>query len=204
MILVFLAMVVTIIVIVIVVKTTKHGSLGHKPWSIEPPEKRAGRKGEITATKLIRSVLREGDCLLSNVRVSYGEKITELDNVIINRYGVFIIEVKSYKGRLRGQEDDYEWKKYKEDGYGNTFVKTVKNPIRQVKRQVYILAKYLQFYGVDVWVEGYALLIQGNSPVDSPRVLKSLQDIDRAIHTEGRNQLDAQTIVAVERALADD
>ena len=107
----------------------------------------------------------------------------------MNNYGVFIIEVKNYKGRLYGNEDDYEWKKYKNDGYGNTFEKDVKNPIKQVKRQVYILAKYLDYYGSRVWVEGYALLIQGNSPVQSTYILSSIDDIDRAIHTPGRNRL---------------
>lgn len=51
--------------------------------------------------------------------------------------------------------------------YGNTFEKNVKNPIKQVKRQTYILAKYLEYYGPRVWVEGYAFLVNGNSPVNS-------------------------------------
>lgn len=58
--------------------------------------------------------------------------------MVINRYGVFIIEVKNYKGELVGNGDDYEWKKYKTTGAGNTYEKTVKNPIRQVKRQIHM------------------------------------------------------------------
>ena len=46
---------------------------------------------------------------------------------------MFIFEVKNYKGQLYGNEDDYNWEKYKDDGYGNTFVKEVKNPVKQVK-----------------------------------------------------------------------
>lgn len=56
-------------------------------------------------------------------------------NVVVNKYGVFIFEVKNYKGQLYGNEDDYNWKKYKDDGYGNTFVKEVKNPIKIVNRK---------------------------------------------------------------------
>lgn len=91
--------------------------------------------------------------------------------------------------------------KYKDDGYGNTFEKNVKNPIKQVKRQIYILAKYLDYYGSRVWVDGYVLLIHGNSPVQSGYVLSSIQDIDRAIHTPGRNCLSKQQTEAISNLL---
>ena len=196
-----LALVTLIVIIAILAALLYQKSFNDEPDFHEAPEKLAGLRGERVATNAIKKVLREDDCLLTNVSVSFDEKDTELDNIVINKYGVFIIEVKSYKGRLHGMEDDYEWKKYKDDGYGNTFVKDVKNPIRQVKRQIYILAKHLQYYGIDVWVEGYVLFVKGNSPVDSPRVLTSLQDIDRAIHTFGRNRLDKKTVNAVRQAL---
>lgn len=164
-------------------------TFGFSEYNIEPGNRRAGRRGEAAATNAIKSVLRDGDLLFTNVEISFEGKPAKLDNVVVNNLGVFIIEVKNYKGRLYGNEDDYEWKKYKDDGYGNTFEKDVKNPIKQVKRQVYILAKYLDYYGSRVWVEGYALLIQGNSPVQSTYILSSINDIDRAIHTPGRNRL---------------
>lgn len=160
----------------------------------ERPERRAGRRGEAIATDVIRQVLREDDHLLSNVRVTIPEKETELDNIVVNKYGVFIIEVKNYKGKLVGAEEDFEWKKYKTTDAGNTFEKTVKNPIRQVKRQIYILARYLDYYGVKVWVKGYTILLEGNRHVDSEYVLKSIGDIDRAIHTPDRTRLDRKTV----------
>lgn len=169
---------------------------------IEPGNRREGRRGEIAATNVIKSVIREGDLLFTNVEVSFENKPAELDNVVINKFGVFIIEVKNYKGRLYGSEDDYEWIKYKADGYGNTFQKRVKNPIKQVKRQVYILAKHLDYYGSRVWVEGYALLMQGNSPVHNKYVLSSIDDIDRAIHTPGRNRLTKQQVDSIAKLIA--
>lgn len=175
------------IVIIIIVAIAKHS--GFPSITIETGNRRVGRRGETAATNAIKSVLRDGDLLFTNIEISFDGKPAELDNVVVNNYGVFIIEVKNYKGRLYGNEDDYEWKKYKDDGYGNTFEKDVKNPIKQVKRQVYILAKYLDYYGTRVWVEGYALLVQGNSPVQSTYILSSIDDIDRAIHTPGRNRL---------------
>lgn len=187
------------IVIIAIIAATK----SDYPDSIyEPPERLAGRCGEEIASNVIRKVLRDGDCLFTNVEISYEDKRTELDNVVVNKYGVFIIEVKNYNGRLVGSEDDYEWQKYHTTDAGNTYVKTVKNPIKQVKRQIYILARFLDYYGEKVWVSGYAILLQGNSPVDSEYILSSLGDIDKAIHTRGRNRLDLRTVEAVAELLS--
>ena len=98
-----------------------------------------------------------------------------------------------------GDIDDYNWEKYKDDGYGNTFVKEVKNPVKQVKRQIYILAKYLE--GYNVWVEGYVILIRSNSPVQSTYILQSVEDIDRAIHTFKRNHLSRDTVESIKKML---
>ena len=187
-----IALVVTLIIALIVALIVK---LVHPDITIditdfiEPGNKRAGRHGEAVAVKAIKSVLRDGDRLFTNVEITFEDKPTELDNVIVNSFGVFIIEVKNYNGKLVGNEDDYEWLKYKTTDAGNTYERAVKNPIKQVKRQVYILAKYLDYYGSRVWIEGYALLIHGNSPVKSTMILSSVDDIDRAIHTPGRHRL---------------
>ncbi len=125
----------------------------------------------------------------------------ELDNIVVNRFGVFIIEVKNYNGYIVGGEDDYEWRKYKTTTAGNTFESNVKNPIKQVKRQVYLLAKYLRYYGSDVWVEGYAFLLQDNSPVDSKYLLRTPDDIDRAVHTKRRRMLSEEEVEEIARLI---
>lgn len=197
MIIAIVAMAIVILVIIIVIDRDNKKPPTYEPWIFETPEKRAGRQGEHIATDIIKSVLREEDYLFTNVSVSYNGKCTELDNIVVNKYGVFIFEVKNYKGRLYGEEDDYNWKQYKDDGYGNTLVKEVKNPIKQVKRQIYILAKYLEYY--HVWVEGYAILIQDNSPVQSKYLLESVKDIDRSIHTFNGNRLSKNTVESIRK-----
>ena len=160
----------------------------------QPGERRAGRQGEALAAQIIRQALHEGDRLFTNVSIEYDGRPAELDNVIVNRYGVFIIEVKNYKGNIIGNEDDYEWRKYKTTSAGNTYEKTVKNPIRQVKRQTYILAHYLEENGARVWIRGYAMLLYGNIPVESEYVLNGREDTERVIHTKDRDILDADTV----------
>ena len=107
-----------------------------------------------------------------------------------------------YDAKLEVSRDEEKGKidEYLEENPGlklqptGVYVKTVKNPIRQVKRQIYILARYLEYYGSRVWVHGYAILLHGNSPVRSEYVLTSKADIDHVIHTVDRRMLDTKTV----------
>ena len=162
--------------------------------NIEDPVKRAGRRGEEIATDIISRVLTDDDILLTNVRISFEGSRSEVDNLIINSHGVFIIEAKNYVGELVGGLDDYEWKKYKTTPGGDIYCKTVKNPIKQVKRQIYILSHILRQHKLDVWVDGYVILLEKNSPVDDNMILESLSDIDKAIHGFGSNRLSDREI----------
>ena len=195
-----------VLIIVLIIRSHPGAGSGRRPsvWeSLFTPEyKQAGNRGEKAAVRVIKSVLRADDRLLTNVRIEYDGKPAELDTVIVNRYGVFIIEVKNYVGRIVGGEDDYEWHKYKMTDAGNIYKKTVKNPIKQVKRQIYILARYLDYYGARVWVKGYAILLQDNSPVESDHLLHSAADIDRAIHTKDRTLLNAAAVDQILKLLS--
>ena len=168
---------------------------------IEPAYKTAGRAGEKAAAFSISRVLRDEDRLFSNVEFEYDGRPCEIDQVIVNRNGVFIIEVKNYEGVLRGGEDDFEWQKTKMTGDGENHVKIVKNPIKQVKRQAYLLAQHLRYYGFDVWVEGYVWLIRGNSPVDGPFVLNSEKDVDREIHARSKRPMSPEKIKQIAKLI---
>ena len=159
---------------------------------VETPEKQAGRMGERIATAVISEVLREDDTLLTNVPVIYNGKQTELDNVIINSNGVFIIEVKNLRGVLSGDEESFDWIQTKSSSAGEFYQKKVKNPIGQVKRQIYILSKYLKKRGIDVWIEGYVFFVERNSPIKNDYVLETRKDIDRAIHRGATQKLSPQ------------
>lgn len=145
----------------------------------------AGKRGEAVVTAEIERVMRKDDYLFTNVKISFNNRETECDNIIVNNFGVFIIEVKNYSGSLSGNENDDEWveRKYFEE-------KNVKNPIKQVRRQIDILSKRLKNNGLRAWIEGYVILIHNNSPVDSKYIIPFKRaEIDRIIHTQGKNKL---------------
>lgn len=109
-------------------------------------KRKAGKEGEILAGKIIHQYLNDQDIILNNVEITVHGKETELDYVVINRDGVFIFEVKNYSGELEENEYD-DWSKYKISSGNNEYVKEVRNPIKQVKREIYLLKELLHIYG---------------------------------------------------------
>lgn len=188
----------------IISSLSSSSSFGTSYEEIQKKEiKYAGNFGEKIANKVIKQALNREDYLLNNVKLNYEGQKTELDNLIINKYGIFIIEVKYYVGRLEGDIDDYEWIKYK-DSYDDTFVKNVKNPIKQVNREVFILSKVLKENSIYNWINGYVYFVNNNSPVDDKAVLNDVDEIIKVLHTSNRKLLsenEIKTILAVIRNL---
>lgn len=156
--------------------------------------KSAGNKGEAMFSNMIRTILRSDDILLKNICLNADGKETEIDNLIINKNGIFIVEIKNYSGRLYGNADDYEWIKKKISPGGKVFTKKVRNPIRQTKRQIYILSQYLKNKNVRIWIKGYTYFINNNSPVEDECVISNIYKLEQIIHEQQNKIYDEKLI----------
>lgn len=154
----------------------------------EDQKRIAGKEGELQAKKILNHYLNENDLLLNNLNISIHGRNTELDYVVINNNGVFIFEVKNFSGKLVGNEDDQYWNKYKISSGNKEYIKEIRNPIKQLKREIYLLKEYLKYYGVDLWIEGYVLFVNMNSPVESEYTVNDKSEIDDILHLR-RNQV---------------
>ena len=154
----------------------------------EDQKRIAGKEGELQAKKILNHYLNENDLLLNNVNISIHGRNTELDYVVINNNGVFIFEIKNFSGKLVGNEDDQYWNKYKISRGDKEYIKEIRNPIKQLKREIYLLKEYLKYYGVDLWIEGYVLFVNMNSPVESEYTVNDKSEIDDILHLR-RNQV---------------
>lgn len=195
----YIAIVVIIILLIWLVSVFINASQ-QTDSTYESSRKVAGRYAEELVANILKQSLKDDDYLFTNIEIEFDGRPAELDFVVVNKCGVFIFEVKNYKGELHGTEDDYEWYKEKRTIENNTYAKMVKNPIKQVKRQVYLLANYLDYYGKKVWVDGYAILLHGNSPVKSDMVISSIDEFNNVIHTHRKNRLtqkDVEDIVNI-------
>ena len=164
------------------------------PHTEEDGKERAGKEGEILAGKMIHQYLNEQDILFNNVEIVVHGRETELDYVVINKNGVFIFEVKNYSGELEGNEDDEYWNKYKISSGNNEYVKEVRNPIKQLKREIYLLKEYLKYYGIDLWINGYVLFVNMNSPIDSDYTINNESELNSILHTRCGQTLNKKQI----------
>lgn len=98
----------------------------------------------------VRYVINDFKC-----RVSY-DKTTQIDHILINAGGVFVIETKNYSGRIYGQEQSLEWTQVL--SYGRVKNKLY-NPIRQNKTHVYHISNLI---GNEAPIVSAVVFVQGN------------------------------------------
>lgn len=193
----FLTVIGIIAGVIIVISVVIFFISGDRNSQDEERERRlAGERGEELVTAEIERVMRKDDYLFTNVEITFKGR-TECDNIIVNNFGVFIIEVKNYSGSLSGNENDDEWveRKYLEE-------KNVKNPIKQVRRQIDILSKLLKNNGLRAWIDGYVIFIRDNSPVNSKYIIPFKRaEIDRIIHTQGKNKLTNEQVEKISEVI---
>ena len=159
-----------------------------------PPHKAAGDAGEDAAQAVIKRILQKGDRCFRNVPLLHDGQETELDFLIINTNGVFIIEVKNFSGEITGHADDRYWEKTKVSQGGNEYVKRIENPIPQIKREERILGQFLRSKKIRVWVKGYVYFLRCNRPFRNRYLLNTGNDIDREIHQETDRMLQEDAI----------
>ena len=77
----------------------------------------------------------------NNVTIPTGNGTTQIDHVIVSRYGIFVVETKNYKGWIYGDEKAAKWTQVL---YGKKFL--FQNPLRQNYRHTKALSEFL---GID-------------------------------------------------------
>ena len=113
----------------------------------------AGITGERIATKVL-STLPDGYTVFQNVIVTYDHKKSEIDNIVVGRSGVFIVEVKNHNSHIEGDLKGTYWTQHKVGRGGTPYTDEMYNPVKQVGTQIYCLANYLRQNGVNTYIEG--------------------------------------------------
>ena len=84
--------------------------------------------------------------VLINLYIPNKEKTTEIDSILINQYGIFVIESKGYSGWIFGNENDKNWTQviynYKKRFY---------NPIIQNRNHIKNLSNILEVEDMDIF-----------------------------------------------------
>ncbi|MFD2631830.1 nuclease-related domain-containing protein [Idiomarina piscisalsi] len=118
--------------------------------------KRSGAKGELKTLKLLEK-LPDSYVLFNQVDVPNSRAkrgFTELDLIVVGPNGVFVVEVKNNNSKVTGDEQSPNWIAHKVGRKGGRYTAKVRNPIKQLKKQVHVLAEHLKKNRASTWIDG--------------------------------------------------
>lgn len=104
-----------------------------------------GFLGEFQVRVFLLLLKRKGYLVIHNLKipnVSGKTVTTEIDHVVISRYGIFVIETKNHGGMIFGKEDEYYWTQK----FRNKHKEKIYNPIRQNQGHINSLKALLPEY----------------------------------------------------------
>lgn len=95
----------------------------------------------------------------NQVLVPYGKRHRELDLIVVGPNGIFVIEVKHYRGEITGAETDRTWRqRQRGNSSADTDVRALRNPVIQVKHGARALRRYLAAHDIKTWVQGAVVM----------------------------------------------
>ncbi|MCH5307982.1 MAG: NERD domain-containing protein [Prevotella sp.] len=117
-------------------------------WYNSPKQK--GKRGEIWVHEILLQLPEEYH-VFSDMVLETGNRTTQIDHVVVSKYGIFAIETKNYQGDIYGNDMRKEWtqlivtdKTYRN---GRTYTYVTKNrfynPVKQTLGHVYKIRSFL-------------------------------------------------------------
>ena len=129
------------------------------------PITRAGADGEMLVLDELKKLSGEyfvlNQIIVPDTRSTRGYK--EIDYVVVGPNGVAVIEAKNLNGDLVGDENDFQWTINKVGRGGTPYSSVTRNPAKQIKVGVALLAAALRTNGTNVWLESIVALANNNN-----------------------------------------
>lgn len=125
-----------------------------------------GSEGEKCVAKQLRELADETGCIAINnlMLTDHTGMTTQVDHVVVSRYGIFVIETKTMKGWIFGAAGDRMWTQSLAKGR-QTEKYRFQNPLHQNQRHIHVLSERLgvpeaYFASVVVFVGAYEFKTQ--------------------------------------------
>ena len=107
-----------------------------------------GNIGESRTAHYLHKLSTDTYTVFNDIIVSDIEgRTTQIDHIVVSRYGIFVVETKCYKGWIFGNEKSRTWTQSLWTGrrwYATSEKHKFQNPIRQNWRHIYVLAERLR------------------------------------------------------------
>ena len=116
-----------------------------------------GKIGEWYVSLVLKALSKKHDCKVINDVIIISEgKSSQIDHILINKSGVYVIETKNYSGRIYGRGFDKQWTQVL--AYGKV-KKKLYSPLFQNKVHIYRLKEIL---GIDENIFSLVVFVKGN------------------------------------------
>lgn len=124
-----------------------------------------GYLGERKVSSILSKLPEDDYKIINNLLIKSGNQTTQIDHVVVSKYGIFVIETKNYSGWIQGYENSEYWIKNMY-GYKYKFY----NPIKQNKRHIVALSNELdialdKFISIVVFLDDAELKIKTSQNV---------------------------------------
>lgn len=97
-----------------------------------------GYVGEKVVSAQLNTLLSDEYHILNDLILTTNWGTTQIDYVVVSKYGIFVIETKNYKGWVFGHENSEKWT---QNIYGNKYL--LANPVRQNRSHIRVLRNTL-------------------------------------------------------------
>ena len=137
-----------------------------------------GKLGERYIIKHLKSLPSDSYQVINDVIIPGKFGLTQIDHVVVSRYGIFVIETKNMRGKVYGDAHSKIWKKYSK-GRELQF----KNPLHQNYGHIKSLQKLLgmpeiYFHNIVVFTDSAQLKFELNGVIFENQLIKEISKYD--------------------------
>ena len=135
---------------------------------------RIGENGERTVSSYLADLECDDYQVFNDLLLRDGNYTTQIDHIILSRYGVFVIETKNVHGKVYGSGNAEFWKQYLPDWgykrYGTTQEHQLRNPLWQNAGHIKSLRRLvfdndIPIHGIEVFPYETDLYVTADQPV---------------------------------------
>lgn len=125
-------------------------------WSFSASPESMGEQGERTVSYFLSDLPYQDYMVFNDLLLVSGNYTTQIDHLVLSRFGVFVIETKNYHGKIYGSDNMEYWRQYLPDAgyrrYGNTQEHKFRNPVWQNEGHIKALRRLV--LGNDIPIVG--------------------------------------------------
>lgn len=155
----------------------------------------SGKQGERAVSRRLGETLEGEKYVFNDYRFKVGEQTVQIDHIVVNQNGIFVIETKNYSGTIYGDDEQREWTQIL--GYGNV-VNKFYSPVKQNASHIYHLKSFIP---KNIGIKSVIVFVQGNIEHIKSRSVIALNEIRYCLKSDWGNSLNNLQIERVVKLL---